>query len=126
VHKNRLASSSVILCEKNDTPTLLQLVNTIPGAIGYAQISDAESYANVEHVNINTAGADIADVKAGIYPYWTVEYLYTYGHPAASSLTAAFLAYMSTDAAKNILLNAAYTPCVGSTSGTVAKLCTRK
>lgn len=126
VHKNRLASSSVILCEKNDTPTLLQLVNTIPGAIGYAQISDAESYANVEHVNINTAGADIADVKAGIYPYWTVEYLYTYGHPAAGSLTAAFLAYMSTDVAKNILLNGAYTPCQQAASATVAKLCARK
>lgn len=123
VHKNRLASSSVILCEKNDTPTLLQLVNTIPGAIGYAQISDAESYTNVEHVNINTAGADIADVKAGIYPYWTVEYLYTYGPAAPRSLTAAFLSYVNTDTSRDILRSAAYTPCFDRQQTLPATLC---
>jgi ABC-type phosphate transport system substrate-binding protein len=124
VHKNRLVTSAVILCEKNDTPTLLQLVNTIQGAIGYAQISDSEPYPNVGRVQINQASPDIGDVEAGIYPYWTVEYLYTYGRPPAGSLTAAFLSYMNTDAAKNILLNDAYTPC-DDPSAAVAALCAK-
>ena len=122
VTKNELPSSPVIRCEEPDTSTLLERVNSIPGAIGYAQISDAASFPNVELVKLNAADPDIGDVKAGKYPYWTVEYLYTEGQPQARSLTAAFLAYFGTDNAENLLLNGAYTPCANA-QPQVAKLC---
>ncbi|HTU73265.1 MAG TPA: substrate-binding domain-containing protein [Trebonia sp.] len=122
VSKNELPSSPVIRCEEPTTGTLLQRVNSIPGAIGYAQISDAASFLNVEPVKINASDPDIGDVKAGKYPYWTVEYLYTNGKPRAGSLIAAFLSYFGTDNAENLLLNAAYTPC-GTTQPEVARLC---
>jgi phosphate transport system substrate-binding protein len=122
VTKNELPGSPVIRCEEPTTSTLLDRVNAIPGAIGYAQISDAASFLNVEPVKINASDADIGDVKAGKYPYWTVEYLYTNGAARAGSLIAAFLAYFSTDNAENLLLNAAYTPC-GTAPPEVERLC---
>jgi len=125
VTKNEVPSSPVIRCEEPDTGTLLDRVNSIPGAIGYAQISDAASFANVEPVRLNASDSNIGDVKAGKYPYWTVEYLYTNGTPTPGSLTAAFLAYFSTDNAQNLLLNAAYTPC-GTAQPQVAALCLGK
>jgi phosphate transport system substrate-binding protein len=122
ISKNELPSSPVIRCEEPSTGALLERVNAIPGAIGYAQISDAVSYPNVELAKLNASDPDIGDVKAGKYPYWTVEYLYTNGTPTPGSLTAAFLAYFSTDVAENLLLSSAYTPC-GTTQPEVAKLC---
>jgi len=125
VTKNELPASPVIRCEEPDTGTLLDRVNSIPGAIGYAQISDAASFPNVELVKLNASDPDIGDVKAGKYPYWTVEYLYTIGTPRAKSLISAFLAYFSTDNAENLLLNSAYTPC-GTAQAQVAALCAGK
>jgi ABC-type phosphate transport system substrate-binding protein len=125
VTKNELPSSPVIRCEEPDTGTLLSRVNAIDGAIGYAQISDAASFPNVELVKLNASDPDIGDVKAGKYPYWTVEYLYTDGKPKAGSLIAAFLAYFGTDNAENLLLNAAYTPCATAQSQ-LATLCAGK
>jgi len=121
--KNIIPSSPVIRCEVGDTGTLLQRVDAIPGAIGYAQTSDADSYANVEKVAINGWGAGIGPVEQGAYAFWTVEHLYTYGQPAAGSLTAAFLAYMSTVTATDILHGDDYTPCTGQVHGQVAALC---
>src|SRR5262249_49431113 len=47
VDKNAVPLSRVIRCEVTDTGTLLQRVNSIPGAIGYAQVSDAANYPSV-------------------------------------------------------------------------------
>jgi hypothetical protein len=60
---------------------LLRIKNSIPGTIGYAQISDAATYPNVERVKLDGADPDIGAVESGGYPFWTVEYLYTYGPP---------------------------------------------
>jgi ABC-type phosphate transport system substrate-binding protein len=125
VTRNELPSAPVTRCEEPDTGTLLERVNAIPGAIGYAQISDAASFPNVELVKLNASDPDIGDVKAGKYPYWTVEYLYTNGAPRTGSLTAAFLAYFRTDTAENLLLSGAYTPC-GIGQPQVASLCAGK
>jgi phosphate transport system substrate-binding protein len=110
--KDAVPSSPVIKCEVGDTGTLLQRVNDIPGAIGYAQVSDAASYRNVESVKLAGWDADIDAVEEGTYPFWTIEYLYTYGSPAAGSLAAAFLSYMNSDTAGDILRSQAYTPCL--------------
>ena len=122
--KNAIPSSPVIRCEVGDTSTLLQRVNTIPGAIGYAQTSDAASYANVEKVAINGYSATIGSVDQGVYTFWTVEHLYTNGRPAAGSLTTAFLAYMNSVNAGDILRGDEYTPCAGLSHGQAATLCT--
>jgi ABC-type phosphate transport system substrate-binding protein len=95
----------------SDTSTLLQRVDTIPGAIGYAQISDAATYPNVEPIKIDGWDPTIGAVQGGFYPFWTVEYLYTSGTPAAGSLAAGFLDFMKTTTSSDILRSDDYTPC---------------
>lgn len=115
VHKNADQSSPVISCEEPSTLTLLQNVAAIPGAIGYAETSDVAQYgnANIQPVEINGLGADIGAVGngAGQYHFWTVEYLYSYGSPPGGSLASAFIDYMTSYAAKDILRSQGYIPC---------------
>ena len=47
----------------------------------------------------------------GQYPFWAVEYLYTYGKPAPGSLLSAFLSYMATDTAASVLESKGDIPC---------------
>jgi hypothetical protein len=123
ISKNAVRSSPVIRCEVPDTGTLLHRINTIPGTVGYAQISDAATYPNVERVKLDGADPDIGAVESGGYPFWTVEYLYTYGPAAPRSLTAAFLGYVNTDTSRDILRSAAYTPCFDRQQTLPATLC---
>ncbi len=124
--RNALPRSPVIRCEVDSTKTLLQRVNAIPGAIGYAQITAASSYPDVERVKINGWDPDIGAIEGRWYAFWTVEHLYTYGHPSSSSLTAAFLSYLSSDTAKDILRSAAFTPCNDRKQAQVTALCQRR
>lgn len=110
--RNAVPRARVTKCEVTDTATLLQRVNEIPGAIGYAQVSDAATYANVERVKIGGWDPNIGAVQHNYYPYWAVEYLYTYGQPARGTFAAAFLNYLNSDTAKDILRSQSYTPCV--------------
>jgi phosphate transport system substrate-binding protein len=123
ISKDAVPDARVIKCEVASTGMLLQRVNEVPGAIGYAQISDAASYANVESVKLAGWDPDIGAVERGAYPFWTVEFLYTYGSPAAGTLAAAFLTYMNSDTAKDILRSQAYTPCVDRNQSLVGTLC---
>ena len=109
VSKNAVPSSPVTRCEVPDTGTLLSRINTIPGTVGYAQISDAAAYADVKRLQLDGADPGITAVQQGRYSFWTVEYLYTYGTPAAKSLAAGFLSYVGTTG--DILEKNDYTPC---------------
>jgi ABC-type phosphate transport system substrate-binding protein len=123
VTKGEVPAAPVVKCEVDTTTTLLTRVNAVPGAIGYAQITDASAYGNLESVKINGSDPEIGAVQRGSYPYWTIEYLYTNGRPPASSLTAAFLSYMNSDTAKDILRLNNYTPCNDRQQAQVAALC---
>ncbi|MGP0022926.1 MAG: PstS family phosphate ABC transporter substrate-binding protein [Streptosporangiaceae bacterium] len=123
ISRNAVRDSPVIRCEVADTTTLLQRVNDIPGTIGYAQVSDAVAYANVESVKLNGADPEIEAIERGSYPFWTVEYLYSYGQPAPGTLAAAFLAYLNNDTANDILRSASYIPCADRQQALVAAIC---
>lgn len=123
VTRNAVPLSPVTRCEVTDTRTLLERVNSIAGAIGYAQVSDAQNYPDVSPVKIDGSDSNIGAVKAGAYPYWTVEYLYTLGTPPAGSLAADFLEYMKSVTASDILLGADYTPCVDRGQSLMTSLC---
>jgi phosphate transport system substrate-binding protein len=123
ISKDAVPTARVIKCEVPTTGMLLQRVNEIPGAIGYAQISDAASYAHVRSVELGGWDATIGAVERGAYPFWTVEFLYTYGSPAPGTLAADFLTYINTDTAKDILRSQAYTPCVDRNQSLLGTLC---
>jgi phosphate transport system substrate-binding protein len=121
--KDAVPTSPVIKCEVADTGTLLQRVNSVPGAIGYAQIADAAPYANVESVKLDGSDPDIGSVQDGTYPFWTVEYLYTHGAPARGTLATQFLGFMKTSTAGDILRSQGYTPCSDPNQPLTATLC---
>jgi ABC-type phosphate transport system substrate-binding protein len=123
VSKNAVPSSPVTRCEVSDTKTLLEKVDSIPGAIGYAQVSDAAPYPNVSAIKINGADPTINDVQNKTYPYWTVEYLYTAGKPAPGSLAAEFLSYMQSTSSDDTLRSNQYTPCVDRNVSLMKTLC---
>jgi ABC-type phosphate transport system substrate-binding protein len=121
--KNAVPASPVIKCESADTGTLLSRVNSIPGAIGYAQVSDAAPFANVETVKLDGEDPSFGDVQDGSYPYWTDEYLYTNGVPASGSVSGQFLTFMRSATAGDILRSQGYTPCDDPNQSAVASLC---
>ena len=121
--KDAVPGSPVIRCEVADTSTLLDRVNDVPGAIGYAQISDAAALPNVETIKLDGWDPSIGAVQRGGYPFWTVEYLYTYGNPAPHSLSALFLAYLNTGTSRDILRSQEYTPCVDRGQSLIGTLC---
>jgi phosphate transport system substrate-binding protein len=123
---NAVPSAKFIRCEVNDTGTLLQRVDSIPGAIGYAQVSDASSSRDVSVIKINGADANIADVQQNLYPYWTVEYLYTLGNPAPGSLEADFLSYINGTTSDDILRSNDFAPCVDRGQSLMPTLCNPK
>lgn len=111
--RNLAPASPVIRCEKSSTSQLLRAVNEIPGAIGYAESGQVSQYGDVEQVQLDGATASPGSVRGRQYPFWAVEYLYTYGTPPSASLLSSFLRYMYTDAAKSIMQGPAYeeVPC---------------
>jgi phosphate transport system substrate-binding protein len=118
-------SAPITLCTVQQTGGELADVGTIPGALGYAQTGDVAAHqgGGVQPVALDGLSPTFGDIgrSAGQYPFWTVEYLYTYGH--ATGLAAAFLKYLGTAAAVSDLTAADYTPCPASRSGRAGALC---
>ncbi|MEU6959046.1 substrate-binding domain-containing protein [Streptomyces chrestomyceticus] len=109
--KDRDAAARVTRCEVNSTGSLLETVGRVPGAIGYAEVYAAAKNPRVTRVRLNGREPDIEWAGQHSYPFWTVEYLYTYGQPEAGSLAAKFRAFMDSDTAKNILRKYEHVPC---------------
>ena len=121
--KDRIPAAPYLLCEEPTTSTLLPQLSAIPGAIGYAQTGDANTYANVVQVKIDASDAKIGAVEQQAYPYWTIEHLYTYRQAKPGSLTESFLSYMTSATATNVLLGDLYTPCGDKQVPMAARLC---
>ncbi|WP_030677850.1 substrate-binding domain-containing protein [Streptomyces rimosus] len=109
--KDRDASARVTRCEVNSTGGLLDAVGRVPGAIGYAEVYAAAKHPRVTGIRLNGREPDIEWGGQRNYPFWTVEYLYTYGQPEDGSLAAKFRAFMDSDTAKNILRKYRHVPC---------------
>jgi ABC-type phosphate transport system substrate-binding protein len=117
--RDLIPRSPVIRCEKSSTDQLLKAVNAIPGAIGYADAeaaaAGASNYPNIDEIQLDGRDASPELVKNRQYPFWAVEYLYSYGEPAPGTLLSAFLGYMFTDTAGNILQADDDIPCSQTT-----------
>ncbi|REK90246.1 phosphate-binding protein [Streptomyces inhibens] len=109
--KDRDEQARLTRCEVNSTKSLLDAVDRVPGAIGYAELYAAAQRQHVVSVRLNGHEPDIEWGQQRDYPFWTVEYLYTYGRPEDGSLTAKFLAFMDSDTAKNIMRMYKHVPC---------------
>jgi ABC-type phosphate transport system substrate-binding protein len=122
VHKDRDPSSAVIRCERSSTPGVLAAVASTPGAIGYAEVWQAARNPAVAPVMLGGLDPTVytAQLRDG-YPFWNIEYLYTYGKPSYQAPASGFLRYMTTPTAKDVLRSLGFTPC--SDQGQTLPLC---
>lgn len=115
---------AVVSCVKS-TGNMLQGVSALEGAIGYAQTGDVATYAGGGIRAVSLGGIERrfgnTGPSAGNYPFWNLEYLYTYG--PATGLSRAFMQYLGTSDAVSALEAAGYTPCLGTTRGPARTVC---
>jgi ABC-type phosphate transport system, periplasmic component len=116
------ANARTIVCEQGSTDDVLKKVEQIDYAIGYADAPDAIQKPGVKQLKIDGRGATLKDIHAG-YPFWTVEYVYSYGPlPASGSLATSFVDYLSSPEGRNTTASFQYHPCVRN-DGTPEELC---
>ncbi|WP_207400761.1 substrate-binding domain-containing protein [Actinomadura roseirufa] len=99
-------------CEVDTTEALLQEVAKHPNSIGYSEVSSAMTAKGVVRLAIDQAPATLTGIKDGKYPYWQVEFAYTYGELPAGSIAAAFLRYLTDQGGKDILRELGNRPCL--------------
>lgn len=116
-------SAPVMICEMNSTQSLLQHVNNIPGAIGYAELAESALYPNIGRVQIDGHDADIQQDPQSRYPFRAPEHIYTYGPAAGGSLLSAFLGYLNSDTAKHVMEKDGDIPCGDLIAGRRHTLC---
>lgn len=125
--KDEIANAPTILCELPTTGDVVSTVSTVPGAIGYADIANQNTKSAITAGQVAPVALDGRYPQVGslpYYPFWTVEYLYTWT-PGTRTPMAAFLDYLKSDAGQTDLRNAGYTPCVAA-SGSLNPLCTQR
>lgn len=130
--RDRVPTDTVIRCERKTTEELLTEVNRVPGAIGYADASDAAaarfdklqriSFDKLQRISID--GYEPTVDYLDRYPFWTVEYAYTNGVPPTGEALERFTGYLSSDAAARLLREAGYLPCVRA-DRSIDDLCTK-
>jgi ABC-type phosphate transport system substrate-binding protein len=112
--RNRVArpDNPALRCERGSTGEVLDTVAVTPGALGYAEAYAATGQADRLHlVRIDGHPADLDAADRGVYPYWATEYAYTYGLPAADSLVAGFLRYITLEVGQDVIREYGQRPC---------------
>lgn len=108
------AAARIIRCERSSQSQVLDLVNRVPGAIGYAELgvaADRRRYPDLRILAVDGIRAD--SVRAGSpYLFTAPEVFYTYGYPANGSPASAFLTYLTGEAARRRLQGQGFPSCV--------------
>jgi ABC-type phosphate transport system substrate-binding protein len=106
------APPGVVRCARDTTAEVLRTVADVPGGLGYSEVGAAASAgAGVVAVRLGGHRATVAEADGGAYPFWETEYGYTYGEPAAESLTASFLRFLTNQVGADILRAHGNRPC---------------
>jgi ABC-type phosphate transport system substrate-binding protein len=105
------APPGVVRCERSSTTDLLNAVAGTPGALGYSELSAASAAGDVLLVRIDGQGATLDGAAHNAYPFWQTEIAYTHGEPAADSLAASFLRYLTNEVGRDIVRSYGLRPC---------------
>ncbi|MEV6275788.1 substrate-binding domain-containing protein [Nocardia sp. NPDC051832] len=97
-------------CDVQVTSDMIRAVAELPGAIGYSAFAEA-SKAEVVPVTIGGVRADRDAAITRTYPFWGVEYAYSYGDPPGDSLAAAFLRFLTEQTGQEVLRAFGNAPC---------------
>ena len=104
-------SAGVLRCARGSTREVLDEVAATPGALGYSEVSAAAGRDDVLLVRIGGHAATLDDADHGAYPFWETEYAYTVGQPAADSLAASFLRYLTNQVGEDVIRSHGSRPC---------------
>lgn len=97
-------------CDVQVTKDMQKAVNDIPGAIGYSEFSEAvQAGATTLTIDGVTPGRGAAVNRS--YPFWGVEYAYSYGELPGDSLGAGFLHFLTDLTGKDVLREHGNEPC---------------
>ncbi|GLZ38007.1 substrate-binding domain-containing protein [Actinokineospora sp. NBRC 105648] len=96
------ADGTVLLCEMSSADDVLNRVAGIDGALGYVEVTKAAEEKGLHTVSIDGISPAPGGDRSH-YPFQAAEILYTYGQPAADSLTAAFLRFVDGETGKKII-----------------------
>lgn len=107
-----------IVCERSSTQDVLNRVSAVDYAIGYADVPGVQETAGVKQISLDGRDATFDGIRAG-YPFWTVEYIYSYGELVAGSLATAFVNYLTSPEGTKELKRLGYFDCDSS----IAELC---
>lgn len=107
------ATATVIRCELDSTDQVLSTVASIPGAIGYSELTAATDAKGLHHLDLDGDAPSVDAIERGssAYPYREIEYAYTYGQPPADSLASSFLTYMIRGNGQDVIRTHGHIPC---------------
>ncbi|MHA6616443.1 PstS family phosphate ABC transporter substrate-binding protein [Pseudonocardia sp. DLS-67] len=106
------APAGVIRCERPTTDDVLSAVAETPGALGYGELQAASGHDGLLLLRIDGHAATVEAADHGAYPFWETEYAYTHGEPAAHSLAASFLRYLTNEVGRDIIRAHGQRPCI--------------
>ena len=101
----------VVRCARDSTGDVLQAIASTPGAIGYSEVGAATRRTDLALVRIGGHQATLDQADHGAYPFWETEYGYSVGEPAAGSLAASYLRYLTNQVGADILRSHGDRPC---------------
>jgi phosphate transport system substrate-binding protein len=105
-----------------DTQTMINKVQKTPGAIGYADLYDVSvNPQSLIQITIDGVPASPFTVNSNNYKFWTVEHMYT--KEQASGLAKAFIDYMGTDSARQIIQSSSFIDIYSMTNNALAERC---
>lgn len=92
-------------CEVKTTGEMVETVAELAGAVGYAETYAVRpgSGRDVRQLPLDGVAPGPDSVRAGRYPFWGVENIYTRGAPAGESLAARFADYVIVGKAGTVL-----------------------
>lgn len=99
-------------CDVAVTKDMLKAVAETPGAIGYSESADATKAAGVLTVTIDGHRPTRDEVLNRAYPFWGVEYAYSYGDIPTGTLASGFLRFLTDQEGKDILRSYGNLPCI--------------
>ncbi|WP_170323876.1 PstS family phosphate ABC transporter substrate-binding protein [Cryptosporangium phraense] len=120
-------TADYVHCVQMTTESVLSTVDSLDGAIGYADVHLARNYRHVQVLNINGHGPGEQDIAAEAYRFWAVENLYTFGEPPEGTVLKDFLTFVAGDGARGLLTKEfGYLPCSRFSNDEAAKACASK
>jgi phosphate transport system substrate-binding protein len=121
----RQPGTAAVICERTSTADVIAAVAADEYAVGYSDLASALQNSSVaplaiDNVSVADLNAESADVLQLKYRFWAVERIYRTSSAEPGTLAAAYLDYLRTSEAADVMRQFRYLPC---TDPKVADLC---